>query len=97
MHLGQLVETGPADALYRRPRHPYTAALLDSIPGLDPVTGAPRRPKPLAGEPPSPLQPPSGCRFRTRCPFARQRCADEEPESRELEPGRAVACHFPLS
>jgi oligopeptide/dipeptide ABC transporter ATP-binding protein len=97
MHLGQLVETGPAEALYRRPLHPYTAALLDSIPGLDPVTGAARRPKPLAGEPPSPLAPPSGCRFRTRCPLARQRCADEEPVSREVAPARWVACHFPLS
>ncbi|HEV2780095.1 MAG TPA: ABC transporter ATP-binding protein [Actinophytocola sp.] len=96
MHLGQLVETGPVEALYRRPLHPYTAALLDSIPGLDPATGRARRPKPLAGEPPSPLQPPSGCRFRTRCPLAQPRCADEEPAFREIAPGRQVACHFPL-
>ncbi|MEU6645569.1 ABC transporter ATP-binding protein [Saccharomonospora sp. NPDC046836] len=96
MHLGQLVEIGPAQGLYQRPLHPYTAALLDSIPGLDPVTGRARRPAPLPGEPPSPLHPPSGCRFRTRCPLAQQRCADEEPALRELAPGQQVACHFPL-
>jgi len=96
MHLGQLVETGPAAELYRSPLHPYTAALLDSIPGLDPETGQARRPKPLSGEPPSPLRPPSGCRFRTRCPFAQRQCADEEPATREVTPGHEVACHFPL-
>jgi oligopeptide transport system ATP-binding protein len=96
MHLGQFVESGPVEALYRHPLHPYTAALLDSIPGLDPATGRARRPRPLAGEPPSPLQPPSGCRFRTRCPLAQPRCADEEPAFREVTPGRRVACHFPL-
>ncbi|WP_433273330.1 ABC transporter ATP-binding protein [Pseudonocardia xinjiangensis] len=96
MHLGQLAELGPAEALYRRPLHPYTAALLDSIPGLDPRTGRARRPRPLAGEPPSPLAPPSGCRFRTRCPLAVQRCAEEEPVLREHVPDHQVACHFPL-
>ncbi|GAA1318920.1 ABC transporter ATP-binding protein [Pseudonocardia xinjiangensis] len=96
MHLGQLAELGPAEALYRRPLHPYTAALLDSIPGLDPRTGRARRPRPLAGEPPSPLAPPSGCRFRTRCPLAVQRCAEEEPVLREHVPDHRVACHFPL-
>lgn len=97
MHLGRFAEIGPADALYRRPRHPYTAALLDSIPGLDPRTGAARRPKPIAGEPPSPLDPPSGCRFRTRCPLAAARCAEETPALVELAPGHEVACHFPLA
>jgi len=96
MHLGQLAEIGPAEALYRSPLHPYTAALLESIPGLDPATGRARRPVPLPGEPPSPLDPPSGCRFRTRCPRARQRCADEEPVLTERAPGRSAACHFPL-
>ncbi|MEQ3549555.1 ABC transporter ATP-binding protein [Pseudonocardia nematodicida] len=108
MHLGQLAEIGPAEALYRAPRHPYTAALLDSIPGLDPATGRVRRPVPLAGEPPSPLDPPSGCRFRTRCPRARDRCAEEQPELTGLPwptvppagdaPAGAhrVACHYPL-
>jgi len=96
MHLGQLAEVGPAEELYRRPLHPYTAALLDSIPGLDPETGRARRPRPLEGEAPSPLNPPSGCRFRTRCPLARPRCAQEEPVLREHTPDHQVACHFPL-
>jgi oligopeptide transport system ATP-binding protein len=96
MHLGKLVEVGPAEQLYRRPRHPYTAALLDSVPGLDPRTGRVRRPVPLAGEPPSPLDPPSGCRFRTRCPRARDRCAIEDPALLDRAPGHQVACHFPI-
>jgi peptide/nickel transport system ATP-binding protein len=97
MYLGQLSEIGPSEELYRRPLHPYTSALLASIPGVDPATGQARRPVPLAGEPPSPIDPPSGCRFRTRCPFAQERCATEAPPLRELTPGRRVACHFPLA
>ncbi|ALE81140.1 peptide ABC transporter ATP-binding protein [Pseudonocardia sp. AL041005-10] len=96
MHLGQLAEIGPATTLYRAPRHPYTSALLDSIPGLDPATGRVRRPTAPPGEPPSPLDPPSGCRYRTRCPRAQQRCAEEEPVLVELAPGHRAACHFPL-
>jgi oligopeptide transport system ATP-binding protein len=96
MYLGRLAEVGPAGSVYRGPRHPYTAALLDSIPGLDPATGRPRRPAILPGEPPSPLDPPSGCRFRTRCPRAQDRCAAEQPALVEHAPGHRVACHFPL-
>jgi len=96
MHLGQLAEVGPAERIYLAPRHPYTKALLDSIPGLDPETGAARRPIPLGGEPPSPLDPPSGCRFRTRCPRAQDRCALEEPTLTDDGSGHQVACHFPL-
>ncbi|MGH8868195.1 MAG: ABC transporter ATP-binding protein [Actinomycetes bacterium] len=96
MYLGQLAEIGPAEDLYRRPLHPYTSALLDSIPGIDPTTGQARVPVPLPGEPPSPLDPPSGCRFRTRCPRAQERCALEEPRFTEKGSGHQVACHFPL-
>jgi oligopeptide transport system ATP-binding protein len=96
MYLGRLAEIGPAGAVYRGPRHPYTAALLDSIPGLDAATGRPRRPATLAGEPPSPLDPPSGCRFRTRCPRAQELCSREQPALVEHAPDHRVACHFPL-
>ncbi|HEY8481576.1 MAG TPA: ABC transporter ATP-binding protein [Spirillospora sp.] len=97
MHLGQIAEVGPSEDLYRAPLHPYTSALMDSVPGLDPDTGRVRRPAAPSGEPPSPIDPPSGCRFRTRCPFAGERCAAEKPPLREIAPGRQVACHFPLN
>ena len=91
MYLGKLCEVGPGEAVYRQPLHPYTRALLDSVPGA-----ATARPAAIRGEPPSPVHPPSGCRFRTRCPRAGQRCAEEEPAMRELATGHSVACHFPL-
>lgn len=94
MHLGQLCEVGPADAMYRWPRHPYTVDLLASIPSLDPTRPRATRREP-AGEPPSPLNPPSGCRYRTRCPRAQQLCGEQRPLLRELGPGHQVACHFP--
>ncbi|TNC23594.1 ABC transporter ATP-binding protein [Amycolatopsis alkalitolerans] len=97
MHLGQLCEIGPADSLYRAPMHPYTVALLSSIPKLDPGARHATQPVGLKGEPPSPISPPSGCRFRTRCPFAQDRCATESPALRELAPGHSVACHFPMT
>jgi oligopeptide/dipeptide ABC transporter ATP-binding protein len=81
--------------VYKQPLHPYTKALLDSIPSTEP--GAARATATLRGEPPSPVNPPSGCRFRTRCPRAAERCASEVPEPRELAPGHLVACHFPLT
>jgi oligopeptide/dipeptide ABC transporter ATP-binding protein len=92
MYLGKLCEVGPGEAVYRQPLHPYTRALLDSVPGAA-NTSATRT---IRGEPPSPVHPPSGCRFRTRCPRAEPRCASEEPEPRELATGHSVACHFPL-
>ena len=93
--LGKLCETGPGEALYRQPLHPYTKALLDSIPSTEP--GAGRATATIKGEPPSPINPPSGCRFRTRCPRATDLCASEEPMPRELASGHLVACHFPLT
>ena len=95
MYLGKLCEVARPDDLYHRPEHPYTEALLTSIPEPDP--GASRNGKAtLAGDLPSPINPPSGCRFRTRCPFAQQKCAEEEPQMRAVGPDHFVACHFPL-
>jgi oligopeptide transport system ATP-binding protein len=95
MYLGKFCELGPGDSVYKTPLHPYTKALLDSIPSTDP--GAARTTTVLSGEPPSPVHPPSGCRFRTRCPRAADKCAAEVPQPRELAPGHLVACHFPLT
>jgi oligopeptide/dipeptide ABC transporter ATP-binding protein len=95
MHLGQLCEVGPADALYRSPRHPYTVDLLASIPSLDPTRPRATARAVSSGEPPSPLDPPSGCRYRTRCARAQDRCAVERPLLRDIGPGHQVACHFP--
>jgi oligopeptide/dipeptide ABC transporter ATP-binding protein len=97
MYLGKLVEVGPAQAIYREPLHPYTSALLASIPSPDPKTARVSTEGAISGEPPSPVDPPSGCRFRTRCPRAQDRCALEEPPMRELRLNHSVACHFPLS
>jgi peptide/nickel transport system ATP-binding protein len=91
MYLGKICEVADADSLYARPAHPYTRVLLASIPGNRHRDG--RRSLKLAGELPSPLNPPSGCRFRTRCPFATERCTEEEPQLREIEGGQFVACH----
>jgi peptide/nickel transport system ATP-binding protein len=96
MYLGKLCEVGSPDVLYARPAHPYTAALLAAIPVPDPAS-PPDDSRVLGGEIPSNVNPPSGCRFRTRCPKAQARCADEEPQIREVGPDQYVACHFPLA
>jgi peptide/nickel transport system ATP-binding protein len=95
MYLGKLCEIGPGEAVYKTPLHPYTRALLDSIPSTEP--GAGRATATISGEPPSPINPPSGCRFRTRCPRAADICAEQAPPMRELATGHTVACHFPLT
>jgi oligopeptide/dipeptide ABC transporter ATP-binding protein len=92
--MGRLCEVGPGESVYKHPLHPYTKALLDAIPSTEP--GAARASATIKGEPPSPVSPPSGCRFRTRCPRAADICAAQEPAMRELGSGHAVACHFPL-
>lgn len=92
MYLGQIVETVETDTLYAHPMHPYTRALLSAIPNVD--AGARRARMLLNGDPPSPLSPPAGCRFHTRCPFARDRCRSEAPQLRSVAPGHLARCHF---
>jgi peptide/nickel transport system ATP-binding protein len=92
MYLGQVVEQGPVEAIYDRPAHPYTRALLASRPSMDP--GLRRTEPPLTGDPPNPINPPSGCRFRTRCPFAEGVCAEREPVQSALGGGHEAACHM---
>jgi peptide/nickel transport system ATP-binding protein len=95
MYLGSLVEQAPADALYEEPLHPYTRALMSAVPVPDPVVEERRERILLAGDLPSPANPPSGCRFHTRCPWRQEtRCDDEVPVLRELAPGRLVSCHW---
>jgi len=94
MYLGKICEVGPSDTLYAEPRHPYTNALLASIPTPDPT--APKSRSVLEGDLPSPIDPPSGCRFRTRCPRAQEKCTLEEPQIRQLGEDHWVACHFPV-
>ena len=92
MYLGQIVEQGPTDPLYVQPLHPYSRALLSAIPDLR--RGSGRQRMLLSGDPPSPLNPPPGCRFHTRCPFTRERCRGEAPALRAIAPGRMARCHF---
>jgi len=97
MYLGKLVEVGPGNDIYAKPAHPYTAGLVEAIPVPNPEIARERSGKvAVRGELPSPLNPPSGCRFRTRCPFANDICAEEEPKLRSFGPGHVAACHFPL-
>ncbi len=92
MYLGKLVELAPAGEIYRRPLHPYTQALLAAIPNPDPEARAAKQAHKLGGDVPTPLNPPAGCRFHTRCPHAMERCRREEPPLVEVEPGHFAAC-----
>ena len=94
MYLGRLMETAPAKTLIREPFHPYTRALVASVPIPDPEAERARTSAPISGELPSPISPPSGCVFRTRCPVARPDCAERAPEHLRPVPGRMVACPF---
>jgi oligopeptide/dipeptide ABC transporter ATP-binding protein len=97
MHAGKIVEVAPRAELFSSPQHPYTQAMLSAAVVPDPIVQRARRHVALAGEPPSPLAPPSGCRFRTRCPLAAQsapRSVEEDPRLQEYEPGHLVACHL---
>ena len=94
MYLGRIVELAPRRALFANPQHPYTEALLSAVPVPDPDPAIRRARIILPGDVPSPLNPPAGCRFHTRCPYVVDRCKMESPELREVQPGHHVACHL---
>jgi len=96
MYLGKMVELGNAQDIYERAAHPYTAGLIATIPAPKPTTERAKREVAIKGELPSPVNPPSGCRFRTRCKYAQEICSVEEPQLRSFGPGHVAACHFPL-
>ena len=92
MYLGRILELGPASAVFRQPGHPYTQALIRAIPAPDPARKRAR--EAVSGDLPSPVNPPSGCRFHPRCPFARPNCSEAEPQLEEAAPGHRVACFY---
>lgn len=94
MYLGKIVEIGPVDEIYENPKHPYTRALLQAMPSMDPDNRT--QAVPLSGDPPNPINPPSGCRFRTRCPLAESVCAEREPKL-EGNKNHDVACHMAIA
>ena len=93
MYLGSMVELGSSQAIFGQPLHPYTKALISAIPEADPDAEKTRKRIPLEGEVPSPIDPPSGCKFRPRCAYATDKCAQEIPTWEEAAPGHFVACH----
>jgi oligopeptide/dipeptide ABC transporter ATP-binding protein len=97
MYLGKIMELSPSEELYVKPIHPYTSALLAAIPIPDPKRNRARERIVVGGEPPSPVDPPSGCVFHTRCPRARDRCKAEVPPLYEYPNGHVAACHYPLN
>jgi oligopeptide/dipeptide ABC transporter ATP-binding protein len=96
MYLGKIVELGTGDDIYHRCAHPYTEALIKTIPLPDPAAERDKQDVAIRGELPSAIDPPSGCRFHTRCPRAQARCTEVEPALRSFGPGHQAACHFPL-
>jgi oligopeptide/dipeptide ABC transporter ATP-binding protein len=100
MYLGRIAESGPKDTVYDAPRHPYTNALLSAVPSADPEAAAARQRIILTGDVPSPINPPSGCRFHPRCPKAKDLCSQQEPQLEVKAgdpPGHQTACHFPVA
>ena len=94
MYLGQLVETSTSEELYSHPLHPYTKGLMDSVPVADPKLAQQKEKSSIEGDIPSPINPPSGCRFHTRCPYATEACSAQMPDMKEAAPGHWVACHL---